>query len=164
MVSMRQKLKDVETTSYMLAIYKDNEHGHLIRHAIKYWLARKPEYNQRNYAGPQYNNPLVYCPYPPMDLVEHYFNNSSAMSLLNSRLLRCPIVARWAFEKEFETLAQLIQAQDDLGWYVSQVIDLIEFDEELIYRIVTSPIGPKMPSKFIEMLNDEQRATLAICA
>lgn len=109
-----------------------------------------------------------------MELVLQYCNEKAAMGYLNSKHLKCPKVARWAFEIEFDNLALVAvnnrftnigaTPASGLGHYLLKILSIIEYDDELIYRIITSDLATHMHLGFYDLLNEEQRATLVICS
>lgn len=160
MVGMRQKLKDVELSPYMLAIYKDNEYQHLIKHALACWENRTKN-GRTAPPGPLGNNPLSYCQFPPLDLIKEY--RMSAESLISSRTLQCPDVARWALESLLDNEPEWIGVM--LGQlYVTRVLMLINYDEELIYKIIYAGIANIMPAAFQFKLSEEQKLAATFCA
>ncbi|MCK9530941.1 MAG: hypothetical protein M0R77_10355 [Gammaproteobacteria bacterium] len=165
MVGMREKLKDVELHPYMLAIYKDNEHRHLLKHALECWEHRTVN-GTRSALRPLDTNPILYCRFPPLDLIHEY--NLSSSHFLGSRILQCPVVARWALEQfltnwshDPDMVAYKIQSE---MLYFERVSTLIKYDDELIYKIIMAGIGPVMPSSFHQTLSEDQKMAMTICA
>lgn len=165
MAGMRQKLLDIEKSPYMLAIYKDNEHHHLLKHALKQWKintnnGRKPALR------PFDTNPILYCRFPPIELIEEYALGTT--DFLGSRLLECPKVARWALERALEIhendrefLRLKLEAQHP---YLTRVLMLIEYDEDLIYKIIYAGIADIMPAAFQFKLTSDQKLAMTFCA
>ena len=163
-MKFRDKMKDVELSPYMLAIYRDNEHRHLLKHALECW-----EYRTRggkNALGTLNTNPIFYSSYPTLELIAQY--NISARSMLDSRVLKCPIVAKWALINvlsEYQDLPEMfLQLMQAPSQYAPRVVNLIDFDDDLIYKVIMSGLGPYMPEKFQNSLDAEQRTTMVICA
>lgn len=163
-MKFRDKMKDVELSPYMLTIYRDNEHRHLLKHALECWEYRTR--GGRNALGTLNTNPLLYCQFPPLDLIYKY--NLSPSHFISSRILMCPIVARWAFEStldKFEGVPEMLeQSLAQATQYTRRVVELIEYDNELIYKIIMGGFGHAMPEFFHNLLDDEQKMTMTICA
>lgn len=159
-----EKMKDVELNPYMLTIYKDNEHHHLLRHAIECWKLRPRP------TGPINNillarNPILYHPKPPLDLVQKYYPGENSYVLLISRILNCPIVARYAFWENFDRLCEIARQFDCHGdSNLDRTINLISFSQDEVYQIVSAGLLPIMPWEFHLSLTSEQRSVAAICA
>ncbi len=165
MVGMRQKLKDIELSPYMLAIYKDNEYHHLLNHALELWKihtnnGRKPALR------PFDTNPILYCRFPPLELIQEYDLGST--DFLGSRLLECPKVARWALERAIdihendrEFLKIKLEAQHP---YLTRVLMLIDYDEDLIYKIIYAGIAGLMPAAFQFKMTSDQKLAMTFCA
>lgn len=167
MAGMRQKLKDVETAPYMLAIYKDNDYNHLLKHALECWKHRRCK-TQTNagIGGVLITNPILYCRFPPIELIEEYALGTT--DFLGSRLLECPKVARWALERALEIhendrefLRLKLEAQHP---YLTRVLMLIEYDEDLIYKIIYAGIADLMPAAFQFKLTSDQKLAMTFCA
>lgn len=165
MVSMRQKLKDVEVAPYMLAIYKDNEYNHLLKHALEFW-----KYNTKNGTKsalrPFDVNPIMYSCFPPLELIEEY--NLGSADFLGSRLLKCPKVARWALERAMEVHSQDLEflkiKLDAQQPYMTRVLMLIDYDTDLIYKIIYAGIADRMPAAFQFKLTDDQKLAVTFCS
>lgn len=168
MVGMRQKLKDVELAPYMLAIYKDNEHRHLLKHALECWEHRKRMTPvTTGVSGILTTNPIHYCSFPPLEMIEKYDINP--ITFLSSRTLQCPKVARWAFETvldgwvgaDAEHMKLVLgQAQP----YLFRILSLIAYDEDLTYKIIYSGLASYMPAKFQFGLTEDQKLAATFCA
>lgn len=160
------KMKDVELNPYMLAIYKDNEHHHLLKHALECWEFRTRN-GTKTALRPFDTNPILFCRYPPLELIEAY--NLAHENFIQSRLLECPKVAKWALRQMMAKWAAADMEIFKLNFSMAasnpyRVLSLIEYDEELIYEVIMAGFGPVMPDKFQQSLNTEQRMTMTICA
>lgn len=163
MVSMLQKMQEVEKTPYMLAIYKDNEHYHLLKHALKHYEARKPTIHlmvgmDKSILG---TNPIYYCPYPPLDLLRKYIINP--MTIFSSRVIKCPKIIRWAVEEVLNADEITIWSAFN-GIYAPQFLSKIEYDDELLALFAMAGVSSKLPISVKEKLTPEQRSLIAICA
>lgn len=165
MVGMRQKLKDVELSPYMLAIYKDNEHNHLLKHALECWKLRTQN-GRPAPPGPLATNPILYCRHPSIEMLEEYRIGTPHM--LGSRILECPKVARWALERVIDIhLNDLIFLREkikDQSPYYPRVLSLIQYDEDLIYKVIYAGIGDIMPDAFHNQLTSDQKLAITFCS
>lgn len=162
-MKMIDKMRDVERTPYLLAIYKDNKHHHLLRHALKHWEARKSTIHlmvgmDKNILG---TNPIYYCPYPPLDLLRKYIVNP--MTIFSSRIIRCPTVIRWAIESVLCADEVTIWSAFN-GIYIHQFLAKVEYDDELLALFAMAGVSSKLPISVKEKLTPEQRSLIAICA
>ncbi len=168
MTSFASKMREVESSPYMLAIFKDNQHRHLFYHAMECWKMRHGQAAASNVNNWRVldTNPILYCTHPPLEAVQQYFSGKVSYQLLSSRILKCPIVARYAFEENLESMAEMhkMEMLQFENSYILRVIDLIEFDEELTYKVIVAGLTKAMPEPFQRDMTPEQKATAAICA
>lgn len=161
-MKMKDKMRDVETSPYMLAIYKDNEYHHLLRHALKHWEARR----HKSFVGMGVSilgtNPIYNCPYPPMELLDKYSINP--MTMVSSRVLKCPKIARWALEMVLQSDEVSVWAAVRNNLSFSKFLTLIEFDDYLLSLFAMAGVADALPSSVKERLTPEQQSLIAICA
>lgn len=165
------KMKDVELNPYMLAIYKDNKHYHLLQHALEAWEYRSRSGQYTSTGLSSYNiqitNPIVYAAYPSLELIKQYGIRPNQM--ITSRVLKCPIVAKWAFEEMLAVWSENPEVYNfafdkNLGEQANRVVSLIQFDEELTYKVICAGMAPYMPEAFQRNLTEEQLLSSIICA
>lgn len=176
-MKFRDKMKDVELSPYMLAIYRDNEHHHLLKHALECWehRTRNPQptnpawVNNRPVSPPTHlvTNPIHFCSYPPLELIKQY--DISPHTVLSSKLIKCPKVAKWAFDQHLDNwvdnpemivMSLTLQFSENFR----RIVSIIEYDDELIYKLIMMGVATYMPPEFQEKLNEEQRNAAIICA
>lgn len=161
-MKFRDKMKDVELHPYMLAIYKDNEHHHLLRHAIKSWEIRKRGMQDpRSHPNYLFSHPITFSAYPPFELIEQH--EITPHSIIGSKIIRCPRVLKWAVSMV------LNEPDGDLVWpltsssFWNYLAPHVEWDDELIFKMIQADLYPFLVQYGIK-LTDEQHATAIICA
>jgi hypothetical protein len=156
------KLNDVLKHPYMLAIYKDDSNNTLLCAALEKYYSdlgsvSSPRINRR------LNHPLIYCGYPPLDIVQLHERYCKSSEYLWSRALKCRKVATWAFYDSYEVLKTLFLVTKEINCLES-FLDLVDFDEAMIYQILADGLLPAMNQSFHQQLTPAHLSVAAICA
>lgn len=104
MVDFAEKLKDVELNPFMLAIYKDDENGTLLRHSLECYDIRKGSLKDYDKFG--YRNPMFYVQYPPIDKFKEFVIGHWSILYADMKHLKCVECLGFAIEQIFKIIKE----------------------------------------------------------